>query len=72
MRPSRLLAAVAAVALAVPLFTTAACGPAKDCHVDGECMLTCKTDPQHSDAECRNECTECDAGPQDEETADDT
>ena len=70
MKPSR-LAAVAALPLAVALFT-AACGPAKDCHVDGECMLTCKTDPQHSDAECRNECTECVAAPDNESESDDT
>ena len=70
MRPFRLLAAVAAVPLAVSLFTTAACGPVKDRHVDGECMLTCKTDPQRTDAECQNECTECVAGPNNE--SDDT
>ena len=58
MRSIALLTAAALLAL-----LAAACGPTGDCHVDGECKLTCKADPRKSDPECDNECTECVAGP---------
>ena len=58
MRPITLVAALALAALGA-LGAASGCGGTDDCYVDGECKLTCKTDPRKSDAQCDNECTQC-------------